>query len=166
MKKHFQSTPAELDRFRCGPLGPHLDSYAHWLSDQGYSHQVGMQKIRLVALLSHWLEQNHIRVQELDEQRIADFQKVRRKHLRRHRQVQHTLTQLLEYLRRSKIIAEPEPLQTQSSIDLLLHDYGQFLAQERGLSQRTLDNYVPVARRFLANSFGAKALHLPGAAVP
>ena len=164
MSDHFKLTPAELKRFRCGPLGPHLDRFASLLSEQGYSSQVGMQKMRLATFLSRWLEQRHIAVQKLDEQRIADFLKERRKPLRRHRQVQHTLTQLLEHLRRSKIITDQRHPQVESSTDLLMHRYGRFLAQERGLSQVTLDNYLPLARRFLSCVFGTKAVHLNGLA--
>ena len=51
MIDRFKLTPAELKRFRCGPLGPHLDRFASSLSEQGYSGQVGMQKMRLAALL-------------------------------------------------------------------------------------------------------------------
>ena len=41
-----------------------------------------------------------------------------------------------------------------------MHGYGRFLAQERGLSQVTLGNYLPVARRFLSKVFGTKAVDL------
>lgn len=160
MINHFKLSPAELDRFRSGPLGPHIGRFASLLSDLGYSNQVGMQKIRLVAFLSRWLEENQVKVEQLDEQRIADFLTAQQRTIRRHRQVQHTLTQLLQELRRSMIIPGQQPAQAESPTDLLMHDYGRFLAQERGLSQVTLDNYLPVARRFLANAFGAKTVRL------
>ena len=156
----FRSTPAALDRFRRGPLGPHLDSFASWLSEQGYSKGVGMQKVRLAGFLSRWLEQENTGIQQLDEQQIAAFLKARRKPLRRHRQVEHTLSQLIQHLRRSKIIPDRQPPQPESPTDRLMRDYGQFLAQERGLSQVTLDNYLPVARHFLVNAFGTKTVHL------
>ena len=160
MIDRLELSPAELERFRCGPLGPHLDPFAHLLSEQGYSSQVGMQKIRLVTFLSRWMEQKHIAVEKLHEQRIADFLKARRKPLRRHRQVQHTLTQLLEHLRRSKLIPDQRPPQAENSTDRLIHDYWRFLSDERGLSQVSLGNYLPIARRFLANVFGTEAVHL------
>ena len=49
MIDRFHLSPAELDRFRSGPLGPHLDRFASLLSEQGYSRQAGMQKMRLVG---------------------------------------------------------------------------------------------------------------------
>jgi site-specific recombinase XerD len=160
MSNHFQLSPGELAPFRSGPLGPHIDRWAGLLSEQGYSKRVGKQKIRLVALLSRWLEQQQVRVEQLDERRIADFLTAQRKALRRQRQVEHTLGQLLQELRSSKLIAGRQSAQVSSPTELLLHDFGRFLTQERGLSQATLDNYLPVARRFLTNAFGAKPVQL------
>lgn len=160
MLRHFQLTQIELDRFRRGPLGPHFDSFASWLSQQGYSRESGMRKIRLISLLSYWLEQRKIGVQLLDELQIAAFLKAQRKPLRRHHQVQHTLGQLLQHLRRSKIIPNPPPVQAESPTEHLIHDYRRFLIEERGLCQTTLTNYVPVAQRFLSHACRAKAVLL------
>lgn len=156
----FQLTQMELERFRRGPLSPHFDSFASWLSQQGYSHESGMRKIRLISLLSCWLEQRKIRVRQLDELQIAAFLKAQRNPLRRHHQVRHTLGQLLQHLRRSKIIPNRPPTQAVGPAEHLIHDYRRFLTEERGLCQTTLANYVPVALRFLSNAFRAKALHL------
>jgi site-specific recombinase XerD len=155
-----QFSPARLDRFRRGPLAPHIDHLVKLLSEQGYSNQVGMQKLRLAALLSRWLQQEQVGLEQLDEIRIADFLTAQKKALRRKRQVRHTLAQLLQELRRLRIIPGQQPAQPGSTTDRLLQDYGRFLAQERGLSQMTLDNYLPVARRFLAKAFGARPAEL------
>jgi site-specific recombinase XerD len=160
MKDRFQSAPAMLDRYRCGPLGPHLGSFASWLSEQGYPKQTGMQKLRLFAFFSRWLEQNKLSLQQLGEQQIEEFRKTPRKQLRRQRQVQHTLTQLLSRLRRLGVVPDQSPRRTGSPLERLMHDYGRFLAQERGLSPATLDNYLPAVRRFLAHAFGTKTLRL------
>jgi integrase/recombinase XerD len=160
MIDRFQLSSAQRDRFRGGPLGPYLDRFAGLLSQQGYSRQVGMQKMRLVALLSGWLEQAQVGIGQLDEECIAEFLAAQKKVLGRRRQVRHTLAQVLQTLRQLRIIPGPQPTETQSPTDRLLRDYGRFLAQERGLSQATLDNYLPVARRLLANAFGAKPVQL------
>jgi site-specific recombinase XerD len=160
MIAYFCLKPSALKRYQFGPLGSYLEGFAHLLSEQGYSRKYGMEKIRLIALLSRWLAEKKIGIQELDEQRITDFLKARKNTLCRHRQVQHTLTQWLQYLRRSKIIPDPPPPQAKNPIDLLLHDYGQFLTQERGLRQASLDNYLPVAGRFLSETFGKKTVNL------
>jgi len=160
MIHRFQFNPARLDRFRRGPLAPHIDHLAKLLSERGYSNQVGMQKLRLAALLSSWLEQEEVGLEQLDEMRIADFLTGRRKALRRQRQVRHTLTQLLQELRRLQIIPGQKSASPENTTERLLQDYGRFLAQERGLSQVSLDNYLPVARRFLAKAFGTRTADL------
>ena len=160
MKNHSQSDSATLDRYRCGPLGLHLGSFANWLSEQGYPRQTGMQKLRLFAFLSRWFEQKKISIQQLDEQRIEQFLRTQRKPLRRQRQVQHTLTQVLRHLRRLRVIPDRQPPRAEGPTDRLMHDYGRFLAQERGLSQATLDNYLPAVRRFLVHAFGTRTLRL------
>jgi site-specific recombinase XerD len=40
-------------------------------------------------------------------------------------------------------------------IDRLTRAYAQFLTHQRGLSQATVDNYLPIAQRFLETRFGA-----------
>jgi len=160
MIHRFQFGPARLDRFRRGPLAPHIDHLAKLLSEQGYSNQVGMQKLRLAALLSRWLQQEQVGLEQFDEMRIADFLIAQKKALRRQRQVRHTLAQLLQELRRLRIIPGQQPVQPGSTTERLLQDYGRFLAQERGLSQVTLDNYLPVARRFLAKALGTRTAEL------
>src|SRR5947209_3319900 len=165
MIERFQLNPTKLEPFRSGPLGPHLDCFARLLAEQGYSYEVGMQKIRLVALLSRWLEQKQIRIEQLNEQCITDFLAAQKKALRRRRQVRHTLGQLLQELRRSGVIPEQQPAPVEGPTDLLMQDYARFLACERGLSQVSLDNYLPVAGRFLIHAFGGKTVQLDQLAV-
>ena len=153
---HFEI--AELDRLRYGPLGSHLDGFAQCLSEQGYSRLAATCKIRLVAHWSRWLDQRHIGITPLNEHRVGDFLKRPRKQTRWHQHIRYTLIQLLQHLRRSKLIPERPPSDTERPIDLLLRDYGRFLAQERGLSQVSLRSYLPIARDFLSEVLGAGAL--------
>jgi len=160
MIDRFRLSPAELDRFACGPLGPYVDRLASLLSEQGYSRQAGMQKMRLIALLSRWLEQEQIEIGQLDEGGIAEFLTAQKKALRRQRQVRHTLAQVLQALRQLRVVRGPQFIGPQNPTDRLLGDYGRFLTQERGLGQASLDNYLPTARRLLGNAFGAKPIQL------
>jgi site-specific recombinase XerD len=138
MIDHFYSDPVVFECLRCGPLGPHIDGFAELLSQQGYSREIGAQKLRLISLLSGWIRQRKIGVHHLNEQRIAEFVKARRKQLRHQHGIWPTFAALLQFLREAHIE----------------QDYAQFLRQERGLTQGTLDNYLPAARRFLSSRFG------------
>jgi site-specific recombinase XerD len=155
MTHHFYPQPEDLDRLRRGPLGAHLDGFAYLLVEQGYSRQFGRQKIRLVADLSQWLEHKHIKVEGLNERCAAAFLKARWKRLRRRRGDQSTLAAVLRHLRHAEVIPAIVSPASNAPIDRLERDYARFLTQERGLSQATLDNYLPTARRFLASRFGA-----------
>ena len=44
MINHFQLSPGELDPFRSGPLGPHIDRWAGLLSEQGYPWQTSQDQ--------------------------------------------------------------------------------------------------------------------------
>lgn len=142
-----------LQRLRCGPLGPHLDGYAQILWQQGYARASGAERVRTIAQLSRWLGQKKLPVNNLNEERIAEF--VQSKPKRRWRRGNKaTLEKFLQYLRQGGIIARPVVCAKASPLDCIERDYGQFLIQERGLTQATLDNYLPVARRFLSGQFG------------
>ena len=121
-----------------------------------------MQKIRVVRLLSLWMARSRLGIRQLNEQRIAHFLRTQRRALRRQRHVEHTLNQLLRYCRRSKIIPDPRPTRVEKPSELLIIDYQRFLTQERGLSQATLNNYLPVARRLLAKVSSQKKLGVGG----
>src|SRR5260370_40774418 len=63
MINRFQWNNVKGSRYRCGPIGPigpRLDGFAALLSEQGYSKQFGMQKIRVVRLLSLWMARSRL----------------------------------------------------------------------------------------------------------
>ena len=124
MQNYFQSGSVRLDHYRGGLLGRHLGSFADWLSEQGYRRQTGIQKLRLFAVLSRWMEKNKTSLQQLDEPRLEQFCKTQRMRLRRQRQVRHTLAQLLGHLRRLRVVPERQAPQANNPTDRLLHDTG------------------------------------------
>jgi site-specific recombinase XerD len=66
----------------------------------------------------------------------------------------------LGQLRQASVIASIPPPILDSPLDRVEQDYARFLTQERGLTQTTLDNYLPVARRFLVSRFGPRKLRM------
>jgi len=156
----FYARSADFDPLRCGPLGAHVDGFARWLSIQGYGHKTGQSKIRLAADFSRWLDQRHIEVKDLNEEQVAQFLKVRKQQRLwrpRHRQ---SLIQLLRYLREADIIAEPAVVVSAHPRDRILQEYTDYLNDQRGLKQLTIDTYLPVARRFLEARVDAECLGL------
>ncbi len=56
-----------------GPLAEHVDGFASWLFDQGYSRQMARAKLRLTGVLSRWLEERALDLSALDEALYSVF---------------------------------------------------------------------------------------------
>jgi len=160
MIEHFYSAYDDLLPLRSGLLGPHMDSFAARLSEQGYCKYYGRQKIEWVADLSQWLDRKNIRVADLNERRIDAFLAARSKGRCRTGGEKSTLALLLRHLREGGFVPAALPPAVRGPIDLLEREYARFLSQERGLSQSTLRHYLPMARDFLSHRFGAQKVRL------
>ena len=73
MIEQFFSHPKVLKRHRFGPLGSHIDSFAQLLMEQGYKASTAKHKIRIVADVRRWLDQQGLRVNDLDESTLNEF---------------------------------------------------------------------------------------------
>ena len=60
MNVRFNPQAEDLQRLQVGPIGPHLQSFAALVSQQGYCNMNGWLKIRLVVKLSRWLHRRRI----------------------------------------------------------------------------------------------------------
>jgi integrase len=159
MNARFNPQAEDLQRLQAGPIGPHLQSFAALVSQQGYCNVNGWLKIRLVAKLSRWLHQRRIPLNELNEARIAAFFNARWKRLARHSGDQITMTLLLRHLRQAKVVAPP-PLTNGSDLELMILEYQGFLLSERSLMPSTTGKYLEAARRFLFRRFPDGKLYL------
>ena len=159
MNTRFNPQAEDLQRLQVGPIGPHLQSFAALVSQQGYCNMNGWLKIRLVAKLSRWLHHRRIPLNELNEARIAAFLNARWKRLARHSGDQITMTLLLRHLRQAKVVAPP-PLTNGSDLELMILEYQGFLLSERSLMPSTTGKYLETARRFLSRRFPDGKLYL------
>jgi site-specific recombinase XerD len=146
----------EVSDARRGPLGPHLRGFANLLGDCGYSKQAIGKKVRLVCDLSRWMDRKHLKVEQLEERRVASFLEARWRRGPRRSGDQCTPALLLRHLRQAGLIpapAAPAP----SPADVIQRDYRRFLLQQRGLAPASARQYLAVARRFLGyRSQGAR----------
>lgn len=159
MTVRFDPKPEDLRCLHVGPLGSHIDDFASLLTQQGYRRISGWQKIELVSALSRWLQRRQLKLKQLDEQRIEAFFKARWKEVSSRSGDQATMTLLLQHLRESQSI----PLRsrvTRNEIELMEQNYKDFLLQERALNPASVDQYVVVARRFLAHRFSCGKVRL------
>ena len=160
MIDQFYSLGVKLGHFRCGPLAAHIDDFATHLSCQGYATQTARLKIGLVATLSTWLGRKHWDIEDLEEERVAEFLKTRKSQLVLRRGERSTLVQLLNHLRSSGAIPMPIVALSSEPVDRITRDYAHFLVHQRGLSQSTVANYVAITGRFLKARFGTRKLPL------
>ncbi len=160
MTDQFFSNPAALARLHAGPLGPHMDPFASLLSERGYAKITICRHLRVVAGLSHWLEEQALGVDDLDEERLSRFKEQvsrRREVLRRTRAA---LPILLEHLREIGVVAESEPSPPDSALGYALHEFSQYLTRQRSLAQTTITRYRRVIRDFLSERFGSGPIEL------
>jgi integrase/recombinase XerD len=150
-------TTAPAGNFGVGRLAAHLDGFATLLGGQGYAPATVRQKLDLLADFSAWLAEHDVPLAVLAEAHAGQF--LTEYHCRARRGDAWTIRQLIRYLRDNGRIAVP-PLQVDpTAAGDLLRAFGGFLRTERGLSVSTLANYLPIARNFVDEQFGGKALH-------
>ena len=156
----FYSPSVDASRLRCGPLKSHIDDFASQLSRLGYSIHAGRWKIRLVANLSRWLERGQRGTRDLNEEQIGTFLRARNKQRLLRRGDRQTLAGLLQQLRQAGVTPCRAEAVSHHPIDQISADYARFLSHQRGLSQTTIDNYLPTSQRFLKTRFGTGRISL------
>ncbi len=151
----FSFDATAWQRLHTGSLGPYIDPFAQHLSKHGYADATARDKLRVVAKLSQWLEQQLFSLNRLDEQQISTFiQELHQRQHRTHRGDASTLRELLRLLRNNGIIPVPITTNTPNALEQLEDDFACYLTEERCLAKATIDNYVPVVHRFLTVQFG------------
>lgn len=137
------------------PLENYIPVFTSLLSSEGYTPASLRSKTQILRNFSLWIGKRQIKVCELDEVTIDAFFKqhprpgfVRRGDL-------STLCSLLEWLREIKEVKALLPEDDNSELYRIECNFSRHLEQDRGLSQATLHNYLPVIRRFLTERFGS-----------
>jgi site-specific recombinase XerD len=141
-----------------GPLGPYVDGFAEQLAIRGYAEATTKAKLRLIGLLSRWLERHDPSLATLDEESTKRFLTdgtlwVRRGDAR-------TCRMLLDHLRELGHIPSPTEVIDDTPLGRIEADFTHYLVAERGLSAATVINYCPTVRRFLEEHFGSGEVEL------
>jgi len=71
-----------------------------------------------------------------------------------------TLKQLIDFLREENVIAVPVTKPDDCEIEIISNSFSKYLRLERGLSQSTMDKYLPNTCLFLKERFGKKDISL------
>lgn len=144
-----------IERLRQGPLNEYLDAYATDVAAQGYGSHSIRQQIAVIADLSRWLKQKHFEVRDLDSAVVDRFLQLRRSQHRVRRGDPKTLERLLAMLCQTGVVRQQQAVEI-SAQGKVVSGFRDYLLHERGLSQATLLNYIPVIEQFLSERFKAR----------
>ena len=131
-----------------GPLAGHADGFRADLAARGYTPGSAALQLQLAAQLSRWMQAGALDVAGLTAGRFREFFAQRRARGVKWHVSPGALGWLTDYLGAGGLLPLPEPM-PESPHDVLLGRYRGYLAQERGLAERTTVRYLRVARRFL-----------------
>ncbi|MCP4233218.1 MAG: tyrosine-type recombinase/integrase [Aestuariibacter sp.] len=149
-----------LKQLHAGPLASHLSTFTSLLSEQGYTKFSIKVKIRFVAKLSRWLDQQHLGVNDLKLELFDHFIKYRGTTDPIRRGDLATLKLLLQHVNEKGVI-QFSAIRIDKNPFLQIEDgFAQYLSHERGLSPETLITYIPLVRCFLSNCFKADTIRL------
>ncbi|MCP4261253.1 MAG: site-specific integrase, partial [Planctomycetes bacterium] len=154
MIDQFFSQPNVLKRLHFGPLGSHIDSFAQILVAQGYKTNTAKHKIRIVADLSRWLDQQGFSVTDLDQITLNEFLLFRGRRGSIFKIEPLTLRDLLKHLRETGVVPDAVQVDDNSKRRRIECGFAEYLAKERGLKQITIDTDLQIARQFLSDQFG------------
>lgn len=73
MVQTFFERSFAIDRLRQGPLAGHIDLLAARLATDGYSRVQTRIQLRLVGHFNRWLEQKHLRADQINEEMIERY---------------------------------------------------------------------------------------------
>ena len=151
MPAKINARPPNSQHPQPGPLECHLTAFSLFLQTQDYSAETIRKKIQFTRHFSRWLGIQALKVCDLDERTINLFLKERTiAGLRFLRGEFPTLRSLLEWLREVDLIPA-SLLQTEDCKPFSVErEFAHYLKEERGLSQHTLRNYMPVIHSFLS----------------
>ena len=161
MTNRFFKDQSVVQRLRLGPLGTYIDGFAKTLFEQGYATITAKQKLLLISALSRRLQRQRLAVEDVNELRIESFILYRKRKKSLHHIDPPTLRQFLRFLYETGVIPPLVPEIEDSPVQRIEKSFASYLSQERGLSQKTLGNYLYVARRVLSERFsdGRSLLH-------
>ncbi|MPZ24172.1 MAG: tyrosine-type recombinase/integrase [Dehalococcoidia bacterium] len=150
-----------LSRVPEGPLATHLASFAESLKQQGYAPPYVHRQVRLAAGFSRWLKERGIRLRRISADHRAQYLEWRHRRRRPHPGDQAALAQVIEFLRRERVMPAAKPAQLHlTPAEEWVQAYKQYLREDRGLAEATIINYAPFIDRFLTDRFGTGLVQL------
>jgi integrase/recombinase XerD len=146
-----------------GPLGGFAVGFAVELRAVGYQRVPVVFQLQLMAHASRWLEEEGLLAGALTSEVVERFLAARRAAGYANHVTARAMSPLVGYLRGLGVAPPPSSRAPVGAVEVLLVEYREYLAVERGLTADTIEGYVLAVRSFLERrDSGANELELSG----
>lgn len=140
----------DLSRVRIsGPLETFAAGFAGELGRLGYRRTPARFQLQLMAHVSRWLHGEGLGADGLTSEAVERFLAQRRAAGYTDRVTSKAMAPLLGYLRGLGVVPPAAARVPVGAVEVLLGDYREYLAVERGLTADTIEGYVLAVRLFL-----------------
>ena len=138
-----------------GPLAAHIDSFARWLSEQGYAFCSVRRQVLIAACFSRWLGQKGVREHAVSFNHAVQYLRYRARRVQIHKSDTPALRYVVEFLKSiGAIPAEKMAAPQLKPVEQCARGFERYLREERVLATATVVNYMPLIRCFLKDRFG------------
>jgi integrase/recombinase XerD len=152
MERFFKDSRT-IQRYRSSPLGPYIERLADALYEQGYCRDQALRHLLTVEEFGRWLQRRNIPLCEVTCAHARKYVRLRGR--RKGFGALLALNRLLQTLAQEGQIS---PMDTPKSLtELVVHNFGSYLREERALSRQTISNRKTIVTSFLAQSFGKRS---------
>jgi integrase/recombinase XerD len=152
MERFFRDSRT-IQRYRSNPLGPYIERLADCLYEQGYCRDQALRHLLTVEEFGRWLQRWRIPLHVVTFAHAREYVRLRRR--RKGFGGLLALKRLLEMLAQEGRIS---PMNTpRSQVQLVVHNFGNYLREERALAHRTINNRKTIVTAFLARRFGKRS---------
>lgn len=146
-----------------GPLEGFAAGFAVELQAVGYQRVPVVFQLQLMAHASRWLEEEGLLAGALTSEVVERFLAARRAAGYANHVTARAMSPLVAYLRGLGVAPPPSSRAPVGAVEVLLVEYREYLAVERGLTADTIEGYVLAVRSFLeGRDSGANELELSG----
>lgn len=140
---------------KTGPLGSCVEEFTNGLREAGYSRNSMRKQLSVVGDFSVWLLEKKVKLKDLDDEKIQEFIRYRKKRVVSFIQSGDAtaLNLLLTQLRNHGVIPIPKLKLKIGEREGKVRQFAEYLIRERALSEATMKNYVGFIDRFLSERF-------------
>ncbi len=137
-------------RLSAGPTAQHVDGFVAALRAQGLDAASIRSKLTFVAQLERWLMRRQLPLTALDEARVRESLRSRRRRCRSAAAAAATTRHLLRHLRGTAVVSWHPAAPPRHAASRAEAAYVEYLRRERALADVTIADYVNLVRPLLA----------------